>query len=150
MGVIIRRIKIGVVANFRGQLHHHIRLPMQNALPQFGIITQRCSLSRKKFLQSLANLSPSRPAEREKFIQTIAREQSSIGQTFEMPRFFQCRKIDNVITKRDADACWIIAWFENAERKILQRKMRIFSDFDKRTKSHAYDLTTKITEDTKS
>jgi hypothetical protein len=38
---------------------------------------------------------------------------------------------------------------KHAEGKILNRKIRIFCDFEKRAKSHAYDLTTKITEATK-
>src|SRR5216683_1850239 len=67
-----------------------------------------------------------------------------------MPGLFQHGKIDNVLTEGDTNSRLAIARFKDTERQILERKLRILFDFDKRSKSHAYDLTTKITESTKS
>jgi len=53
-----------------------------------------------------------------------------------MSRLFQRGKIDNVLTKRDTDAGRSVAWFENAERKILQWKMRIAWDVNERFERH--------------
>src|ERR1043165_2688866 len=64
-----------------------------------------------------------------------------------MTKLFQHGNIDNQIADRHAYARLSILWLENAEGKILQWKMRIFCDLDERAKSHAYDLTTKITEE---
>ena len=66
-----------------------------------------------------------------------------------MTEFLQRRKIKNQITDRDTYAWCILFRLKHAEGKILNRKIRIFCDFEKRAKSHAYDLTTKITEATK-
>ena len=60
-----------------------------------------------------------------------------------MTEFLQRRKIKNQITDRDTYAWCILFRLKHAEGKILNRKMRIFCDFEKRAKSHAYDLTTK-------
>src|SRR6266581_1754776 len=149
---MIGRIKIRVVADFHGQLHHNIGLPIQHALTQFLILAQRRRFGRKKLLQKLANFAPRRSPERKKFIQPIARHSCrGLGrQIFEQSAAFQRGKIDNVLAQRDADSSRLVPRLENAERQILQRKMRVFCDLDERTKSHAYDLTTKITKDTKS
>ncbi len=62
---------------------------------------------------------------------------------------FQGCEIHNVIAESNTRAGSAIVRFENAEWQVLQRKMRIRRDFDKRTESHNYNLTTKITKDTK-
>jgi hypothetical protein len=67
-----------------------------------------------------------------------------------MTEFFQNGEIDNEITDRDAHARFTFFQLENTEWKILNRKMRNRRNVDERAKKHVYDLTTKITEDTKS
>ena len=67
-----------------------------------------------------------------------------------MTELFQDRKIDNQIADRDSDARVVLFRLKDAEREILDGKMRILCDLDELTKRHAYHLTTKITENTKS
>ena len=50
MRVMIGRIKIGVVTDFRGQLHDNVSLPMENAVAQFSVIAQRRRVSGEQFL----------------------------------------------------------------------------------------------------
>ena len=73
MRMMVRGIKVGVVSDFDRQLHHNIRLAMENALAQFLVIAQRRRFGREQFLQDFAGLSPRRSTEREEFIQGIAR-----------------------------------------------------------------------------
>src|SRR5207248_3133144 len=115
-----------------GQVHHNISFPMENAVTQFLVVTQRRRLSGQKFLENLSHLAPGRPTERQKFIQRMARCSSRRPwrQIFEKPSAFQRRKIDNVLAKRDADARFPFTRLENAERQILQRKIRIALNVD--------------------
>ena len=48
-----------------------------------------------------------------------------------MPSRFQRGKIDHLIAESDTDPCDTVAWFKNAEGKILQWKMGISRDVDK-------------------
>src|ERR1051326_5432672 len=100
-------------------------------------------------LKDLPRLSPSRPAQPQKCIQGILRKHVLAFKLrrAKMTKLFQHGNIDNQIADRHAYARLSILWLENAEGKILQWKMRIFCDLDERAKSHAYDLTTKITEE---
>ena len=40
VSVVIRRIKIGVIANARRQLHRHLVLFVERARAQFGVVAQ--------------------------------------------------------------------------------------------------------------
>src|SRR5262245_52457738 len=130
MRVMIGGIKIGVVADLNRQLHHDVRLLIEDARTKFFVIAECWCFGRENLLQSLANVFPSRSAKREKIVQRIASEQFSILKGFEMPGRLQDRKIDNVFTECDTDAYSAAPWFENAERKVFQRKIGILFDFD--------------------
>jgi len=53
-----------------------------------------------------------------------------------MAFFFENGKIDDALTDRDADARCTAARFENSEGKILDRKVRLARDVDKRFERH--------------
>ena len=55
-----------------------------------------------------------------------------------MAKLFEDRKVDNILADGDADARLAVARLENSERKILQRKMRIRRDVDKRFERHVH------------
>ena len=68
-----------------------------------------------------------------------------------MTEFFENGKIDNQIADRDSHAGLRLSRLENAEWKILNRKMRIARNVNKTAQgqSHQLDLTTKDTKATK-
>src|ERR1700736_561353 len=104
---------------------------MKYTLAKFLIVPQRWRVGREKLLQDFANFFPHRSAERQKIVQRIAGELLSILKVWEMSGFLQRCKIDDILAERDANSRLTIARFENAEREILQRKMRIRRADDK-------------------
>src|SRR6266480_5034918 len=87
-------------------------------------------------LNYLARLTPRRPADSEKCVERILRENLlplKLWRT-EMSQLFQNRKIEYVLTDRNADTRRILLRFENSKGKILDGKMRIVSNVDKRFK----------------
>jgi len=63
-------------------------------------------------------------------------KQLSILCKIEMAFFFENGKIDDALTDRDADARCTVARFENSEGKILDWKVRLARDVDKRFERH--------------
>ena len=63
-------------------------------------------------------------------------KQLSILCKIEMAFFFENGKIDDALTDRDADARRTVARFENSEGKILDWKVRLARDVDKRFERH--------------
>ena len=87
-------------------------------------------------LNYLARLTPRRPADSEKCVERILRENLSplkLWQT-EVSQLFQNRKIENVLTDRDADMRRTLFRFEDSKGQVLDWKMRIASNVDKRFK----------------
>ena len=105
---MIRRIKIGVVANVRRKLHHDVLLFMKDVLAQMGIIAQRRIIGGEQFLDHFARFAPGGPAEREKFVQRLLDKDAPVlafkFARFEMAVTFENGKVENVIADRDADA----------------------------------------------
>jgi hypothetical protein len=66
MRVIIRRIKISIIADPRRQFHSHVFLRVKNFSAQPSVNAQRRDIRREKMLKNLARLSPCRAAERQK------------------------------------------------------------------------------------
>src|ERR1017187_1956042 len=133
--VVIRRIKIRVIADVRRQLHRNIFLCVKDAGAQRGVVAQNRCVRGQKILQDLTRSPPGGTAEREKRVERIFREDLPIFKLrqAEMPLFLEDRKIDNVITDRDANpgsARDDITRFENSEWQILNWKMRIGRDVD--------------------
>ena len=96
-------------------------------------------------LNYLARLTPRRPAESEKCIERILRENLSIHSTgigdwfsefwrAEVSQLFQNRQIENVLTDRDADTRRTLYRLKDSKGQILDGKMRIASNVDKRFK----------------
>src|SRR5437773_7091008 len=96
-------------------------------------------------LNYLARLTPRRPADSEKCVERILRENLLIYLTgaqdgfselwrTKVSQLFQNRKIEYVLTDRNADTRRILLRFENSKGKILDGKMRIVSNVDKRFK----------------
>src|SRR5206468_10757999 len=50
------------------------------------------------------------------------------------------RQSDNQITERHTHSLFGVSRFKDAEREILERKMRSFWDLDERTKRHVFSL----------
>ena len=67
--VMVGGIKIGVIADSRGQLHCDFRLPMEDASPQRFVIAERGRVGPEQMLQNLARPAPNRAAKGEKCIQ---------------------------------------------------------------------------------
>src|SRR5438046_8949264 len=87
-------------------------------------------------LNYLARLTPRRPAESEKCVERILRENLlplKLWRT-EVSQLFQNRKIENVLTDRDADMRRTLFRFEDSKGQVLDWKMRIASNVDKRFK----------------
>ena len=87
-------------------------------------------------LNYLARLTPRRPAESEKCVERILRQNLlplKLWRT-EVSQLFQNRQIENVLTDRDADMRRTLFRFEDSKGQILDGKMRIASDVDKRFK----------------
>src|SRR5947209_1668206 len=104
---------------------------MENAFAQFRVVAQRRIIGAEKILENLTHLLPRRAAQREKIIQRIAIEEFLIPEIREMSCFFQNGEVHDVLAETNTGARSAIARFENAEWKILQRKMRIRRDLDK-------------------
>jgi len=66
--VMIRRIKIGVIADARGKLHRHVFLFVKDASAQRGVIAQSRCVRREQTLKHLACFAPGRTTEGEKCI----------------------------------------------------------------------------------
>src|SRR5437588_32419 len=92
---------------------------MKNAVTKFFVIAQSRCVGCEEILQNLANYFPSRPTQREKLIQRIAREDLTILQIGKMTSLLEHGKIDNVLAERDADPRPIIARFKNPCISVL-------------------------------
>src|SRR5438046_5831023 len=130
---MIRRIKIGVIADTRRQFHHDIFLRVKNPTAQFVVVTQSWRLGGEKMLNDFARFAPRRTSQREKRVQGILRKHMSIMKLgrAKMTELFQDRKIDNQIADRDSDARFALFRLKDAEWEILDGKMRIGWNFDK-------------------
>jgi hypothetical protein len=124
---------------------------VKNASAKFSIIAQRCRFGREKMLNYFTRFAPPWPSESEKRIERILRENLSIHSAgasgtadrqdrffklwqTEMSLLFQNGKIENVLTDCDAHTRRTLFWLKNSERQILDGKMRIASNVDKRFK----------------
>ena len=67
--MMVGGIKIGVIADSRGQLHRDFCLPMEGASPERFVIAERGRVGREHMLQNLARPAPNRTAKGEKSIQ---------------------------------------------------------------------------------
>ena len=83
-------------------------------------------------LQNLARLPPRRPAEFEKCVQRIRRENLLVlkFRRREMPLLLQHREVEHLIADRHAHARRATLRLENAKRQILNREMRVGRDVD--------------------
>jgi hypothetical protein len=70
MRVMIGRIKIGVIADRSRQLHRDIFLRVKNTTSKRGVIPQRRCFGGEQILDDFSRLSPSRPAESEKRVES--------------------------------------------------------------------------------
>ena len=87
-------------------------------------------------LNYLPRFTPRRPTESEKCVERILRENLLPLKLWraEESQLFQNRQIENVFTDRDADTRRTLFRFEDSKGQILDGKMRIASDVDKRFK----------------
>src|SRR5204862_2600977 len=88
----------------------------------------------EQMLNHFARFAPGRPAEGEKRIQRVCGEDGIAPEFWrtKMAALLKHGKIENEIADRDADSRRCVRGFKNAERQILDRKMRIGRDVDKR------------------
>src|SRR5262249_12365528 len=121
MRVMIRRIKIGIIADAHRQFHRHIPLRMKHFFPQARVIAQCWCIRREQVLKNLARLPPRWSPEREKWIKRILREYSLVVKfrRSKMTKLFQCGQINNQVPECYTHTRFPSLRFENTERKIL-------------------------------
>ena len=83
---MIRRIKIGVIADARRKLHDDVLLFVKDVLAQIGVVAQRRILGGEQLLNDFARLAPGGPAEREKCVQRFLDKDAAML-AFELARF---------------------------------------------------------------
>src|ERR1700747_1858409 len=97
---MIRRVKIGVIADPRRQFHDHILLRVKNYFAKPRVIAQNWCIGRKKVLKDLTSLPPRVPSQPQKGIQRVFREYFLVVKFrgLKMSELFQRREINNQIT----------------------------------------------------
>ena len=89
-------------------------------------------------LNHFARFAPRRAAKGEKRVERILRENTSPLKLWraEMSQLFQNRKIENVLTDRDAYAWFTLCRLKDAEWKILDRKMGVARNVNEGFEGH--------------
>ena len=139
LGVVARRIEIGVIAHLRRQVHRHTFDRKQRAGKQRGVVAQIECLRSQQPLQALARRRPHLATGGHKRVQRRLVEAARRQQ----PRLLHRRQVQHEVADTHCTARpLLIRRAEHTVGQVLQRKVRLSRHLNKR--SHHFHSSTNL------